>query len=211
MEDRLNPELYLERCDASPDEYAERAADLSGREGVERVTWWVNQVQGRTDVPMRLPDFPLLGVIEAGSGFDPPEPPAGGDGHHFRRTPRPGQGRLTGHATRGLLVVLISPRDPARAQDLRDWGDFVHIRHIAEAAPPGYTMITPYENATGGEPRYLHFYEMDTDEPEAAYRGMTPLVQERLGAPGTPVYDDWAWHDQLWIDYVGTFRLEGVA
>ena len=38
---------------------------------------------------------------------------------------------------------------------------------------------------------------------------MTPLVQERLGPPGTPAYDAWAWHPALRIDYVNTFRLEG--
>ena len=209
MEDRLTPVLHLERCDASPDEYAARAADLAGHEGVERVTWWLPQVRGRTDVPMRMAEFGLLGVIEADASFEPPVPPDGGAGHHFRRTPRPGQGQLSGRPTLGLLVVMISPRDPGGAQDLRDWGDFVHLRHIAAAAPPGYTMITPYENAAGGEPRFLHFYEMDTDEPEAAYRGMTPLVEERLGPPGTPAFDDWAWHEQLWIESVGTYRLEG--
>ena len=31
---------------------------------------------------------------------------------------------------------------------LRDWGDFVHLNHIVEAGVPGFTMITPYENAT---------------------------------------------------------------
>ena len=62
----------------------------------------------------------------------------------------------------------------------------MHIRHIAEAAVPGYRMITPYEQVGGGEPRYLHFYEMATDDPEATYQAMTPLVQDRLGPPGTP-------------------------
>ena len=54
---------------------------------------------------------------------------------------------------------------------------------------PGYTMITPYENATGGDPRYLHFYEMDTDEPELAFKSMTPLVEELIGRQGTPEFD----------------------
>ena len=107
--------------------------------------------------------------------------------------------------------MLISPKDPERGQELRDWGDFVHLRHIAEAAVPGYRMITPYEQVGGGEPRYLHLYEMHTDDPEATYRSMTPLVQERLGPPGTPDYDEWAWHPQLCIEYVNTFALEGEA
>ena len=46
---------------------------------------------------------------------------------------------------------------------------------------PGYAMITPYENATGGDPRFMHFYEMDTDDPERAFKAMTPLVMERIG------------------------------
>jgi hypothetical protein len=107
--------------------------------------------------------------------------------------------------------VLISPRTPEEGQDLRDWGDFVHIRHIAEAAVPGYGMITPYERVGGGEPRYLHLYEMASDDPEATYKSMTPLVQERIGGPGTPAYDDWAWHPALRIDYVNTFALLGEA
>ena len=49
---------------------------------------------------------------------------------------------------------------------------------------PGYAMITPYENATGGDPRFMHFYEMDTDDPERAFKSMTPLVMERIGAHG---------------------------
>lgn len=79
-------------------------------------------------------------------------------GYHFRRYPRPGQGRLTGKPTVGLLLVLVSPRSPEAAQALRDWADFVHLRHIAEVAVPGYTMITPYEHAVGGDPRFLHCY-----------------------------------------------------
>ena len=114
-----------------------------------------------------------------------PRRPRDVTGHHFRHYPRPGQGRLTGSPTVGLSLVLISPRDPADAQALRDWGDFVHIRHIAEVAVPGYSMITPYENVTGGDPRFMHFYEMDTDDPERAFKAMTPLVTELLGA-GTP-------------------------
>ena len=51
-----------------------------------------------------------------------------------------------GEVTVGDSLVLISPRDPADAQALRDWGDFVHINYIVEAGIPGFTMITPYEN-----------------------------------------------------------------
>ena len=57
---------------------------------------------------------------------------------------------------------------------------------------PGYTMITPYENATGGDPRFMHFYEMDTDEPERAFKSMTPLVMERIGGGDTEAFKRWA-------------------
>jgi hypothetical protein len=128
-----------------------------------------------------------------------------GDGLCYRRTPRPGQGRLTGNETTGLVLVLISPRDPAGAQALRDWGDFVHLSHIAAAGVPGYTMITPY--AVDGEgPAFLHFYELDGDDPEAAFQAMTPLVQSRLG---DDAFNAWAWHAQLQIDYVSTYRRLG--
>ena len=80
--------------------------------------------------------------------------------------------------------------------------------HIAEVGVPGYAMITPYENVTGGDPRFMHWYEMDTDDPEAAFRAMTPFVTERLGAD-TPEWDHWARHPALRIMYVNTFRLLG--
>lgn len=213
MEDRRTGGIYLELVDGPPDAYAEgRAVEVGDRVGVTRTTWWANQHPNRTDVPRRLPEFATLGVHELGPGFTPPSPVAGITGLHLAATPRPGQGSMAGDRTDGLLVVLISPKHPEGAQALRDWGDFVHLRHIAEAGVPGYRMITPYElvgGENGGEPRYLHLYELHGDDPEAIYRSMTPLVQERLGPPGTPAYDDWAWHPELMIDYVNTFALLG--
>jgi hypothetical protein len=176
---------------------------------VERATWWQNAHPNREGLPRRIPEFSLLAVYETGAGFRVPATPEGVTGHFFRHYPRPGQGILTGKPTLGILLVLISPRRPEQAQQLRDWADFVHIRHIAAAAPPGYTTITPYENATGGDPRFMHFYEMDTADPETAFRGMTPLVQQRIGKPGTPVYDTWANDESLRIVYVNTFRRLG--
>jgi len=209
VEDRLTPGLYLEMTDGPVDAYATKRVDeLLALRGVERATWWRNLVRDRTDLPRVLPEFDHLGVYEVDATFTAPAPPPGITGHHFARTPRPGQGIITGRPTIGLSLVLISPREPAQARELRDWADFVHIRHIAEAAVPGYTMITPYENATGGDPRFMHFYEMDTDDPESAYRAMTPLVTELLGA-GTPEWDHWAFHPALRIMYVNTFRLLG--
>ena len=202
MEDRATPFLYLEMSDTSGEHYAAtRVNDVLARGGVGRATWWENACRDRTDLPRKLP--------EVEDGFTAPSTPDGIAGHHFRRTPRPGQGRLTGRPTLGLMLVLISPRQSDQAQALRDWADFVHIRHIAEAGVPGYSMITPYENVTGGDPRFMHFYEMDTEDPERAFRSMTPLVSERIGQPGTPAWDAWANTPELRIMYVNTFRRLG--
>jgi hypothetical protein len=212
VEDRITPGLYLEMTDRHVDAYLEhRVLDVLERDGCTRATWWENVCRDRDDLPRVLPEFGLLGVYEVDDAFTAPrEMPADVTGHHFRHFPRPGQGRLTGNPTIGLSLVLISPREPVQAQALRDWADFVHIRHIAEVGVPGYGMITPYENVTGGDPRYLHFYEMDTDEPEAAFKTMTPLVGERIGKPGTTAWDHWAFTRELRIMYVNTFRRLGV-
>lgn len=210
MEDRLTPGLYLEMTDLAPEAYASRRVDdVLARSGAERATWWRNCNPGRSDLPRRLPEFATLGVYEVSAAFSPPSPPDGIRGHHFRRTPRPGQGTLTGRPTLGLELVLVSPKTPEGAQPFRDWADFVHIRHIAAAAVPGFTMITPYENASGGEPRFLHFYEMDTNHAEAAFQRMTPETARRLGGYGSEAFREWAGHEQLVIDYVNTFSRVG--
>jgi hypothetical protein len=210
MEDRLTAGLYLEMTDRPVNEYVDqRVPEVLALAGVERATWWENVCRDREDLPRRLPEFGLLGVYEVQDGFQAPASARDVTGHHFHRTPRPGQGRLTGRATVGLSLVLISPRQPDQAQALRDWGDFVHIRHIAEVGVPGYTMITPYENVTGDDPRFMHFYEMDTDDPEASFKAMTPLVTKLLGAPGTQAWDRWATTPELRIMYVNSFRRLG--
>ncbi len=133
MEDRLTPGLYLEMTDRAVDAYACRPrAGGARRPGVQRATWWRNVHRDRDDLPRVLPEFDHLGVYEVDEQFAPPATPPDITGHHFRRTLRPGQGVITGNPTIGLSLVLISPKDPDRAQELRDWGDFVHIRHIAE-------------------------------------------------------------------------------
>ena len=211
MEDRLTPGLYLEMTDAEPDRYAaERVPAVLAQPGAQRATWWENVQPHRTDFPAKVPEFSLLGVYEVDDTFAAPAAVDGITGHHFRRYPRPAQGSLTGRPTVGLSLILISPRSPEGGPALRDWADFVHIRHIAESVVPGITMITPYENVTGGDPRFMHFYEMDTDDPEGAFRAMPKLVEQRLGAaPGTPVWDEWASHPQLRIMYVNSFRRLG--
>jgi len=200
--------LYLEMTDLAPDQYvAERVPTVVAGPGVSRATWWENVQRDRADLPRVLPEFGLLGVYEVDDRFVPPACPAGVTGFHYRRTPRPGQGRLTGRPTVGLSLVLISPTEPEAAQALRDWADFVHLCHIAEVGVPGYSMVTPYEHAEGGDPRFLHFYEMDTDDPERSFLAMTPLVKERLD--DRDAFRRWAGHESLRIMYVNSFRRLG--
>jgi len=212
VEDRNTPGLYLEMTTQAPEAYEEqRVPRLLAQAGVQRATWWENVVPDRTDLPRELDEFSLLGLYEVDDTFRAPDAAAETSSHHFRRYPRPAQGCLSGRPTIGLSLVLISPRRPEEAQALRDWADFVHIRHIAETGNPGYTMITPYENVTGGDPRFMHLYEIDTDDPEGAFRAMTPRVIERLGGGfGTPAFDAWAFHDALRIMYVNSFRRLGA-
>jgi hypothetical protein len=210
VEDRITPGLYLEMTDLPVAEYARaRVPAVLSLPGATRATWWRNVRRDRTDLPRVLPEFDHLAVYEVEPSFTAPPTPPGVTGHLFHHYPRPGQGVVTGRPTIGLSLVLISPKRPERAQDLRDWGDFVHIRHIAEVGVPGYAMITPYENVTGGDPRYMHFYEMDTDDPERAFKSMTPLVQERIGGPDTDAFRRWAFHPELRIMYVNTFARVG--
>ncbi len=212
MEDRITRGLYLEMTDGPLDVYAAaRVPEVLALPGATRATWWRNVKRERTDLPRVLPEFDHLGVYEVDDTFAAPASPERISGHHFRHYPRPGQGIVTGRPTIGLSLVLISPKDPARAQELRDWGDFVHIRHIAEVGVPGYAMITPYENVTGGDPRFMHFYEMDTDDPERAFKTMTPLVEQRIGGPDTDAWKTWAFHPQLRIMYVNTFTRVGAS
>jgi hypothetical protein len=211
VEDRITPGLWFEMTDQPAQEYgAARAAEIGAWPGVRRATWWENQVPDRSDLPRTIAEFSTLGVYEVDLGFEPPPLPDGARGHLFHHYPRPGQGALTGRPTVGLSLVLISPRHAEGAQALRDWGDFVHLRHIAESAVPGFTMVTPYENAGGDGPRFCHFYELDTDDPEAAFLAMPRAVEARLGA-GTGAYTEWARHPELRIDYVNSFRRVGVS
>jgi hypothetical protein len=209
MEDSVTPGLYLEMTDGRLDGYTgARAVEVGDDPAVGRATFWRNVNHHRRDLPRQMPEFEHLAVYEVDERFEAPAAPDGVTGIHFRRCPRPGQGRLTGRPTLGLSLVLISPTERHRAQELRDWADFVHIRYIAEANVPGYTMITPYENAAGGDPLYLHFYEMDTDQPEAAFQSMTPLVEHLLTGSAQD-FGAWAFHDALRIVYVNSFVRVG--
>jgi len=214
MEDRITPGLYLELGDLDPADYASsRAPELLARPGVDRVTWWETIIPGRAELPMAVPDGTLLGVAETNDAFVAPEAPAGTTARHFRRYPRPSQGILTGRPTTGLLVVWISPTAPELAQPLRDWADFIHIRKIAAAGVPGYTQITAYENVVASDPRFMHFYEMDSDDPEATYQAMAEDLRVRLGGYRTAEFKEWAdWTAAgAEIIYVNTFRLLGSS
>jgi len=210
VEDRTSAGLWIELVGQDSPDYASRAAELLATEGVTSAWWGKNANPDRTDLPRKIPEFSMLGIYETGDAFMAPEPKEGSLGFHFERTSRPGQGIITGEPTTGVLLVLISPRDPAEATALRDWADFIHIRHIAAVSVPGYAMITPYENVTGGSPRYMHLYEMNGEDPEETFSSMRPLVEERLGAAGSPEFDSWATHRQLRIEYVNTFRRTGT-
>ena len=207
MEDRVTPVLQLEMSDLAPEAWLrERGRALRSSAAVERVSAWTNCALHRSDLPRTLPEFATLGVAEARTPFAAPPAPAGLACHQFRQV-RPGQGVLTGRPTRGLELVLISPKTDPGAQALRDWADFVHIRHIAAAAVPGFTLITPYENVTPARPRFLHFYELDTDAAEDAFQRMTPATLARLAT--REERRAWSGHPELVIDYVSTFCFAG--
>ncbi len=211
MEDRCTPRLYLELGDGTEDDGARRTAELTRDPGVHRASWWENSLPGRTDLPMRVPDGPLLVVAELTETCPPPTPVPGSTAMCFRRHRRPSQGVLTGRPTTGLLVVWISPRTPEQAGTLRDWGDFVHIRHIAAAGIPGFTQISVYENEASSDPEYMHFYEFDSADPEATYQTMVDFVAPQLGGVASEEFADWAdWRKPGGrLFYCNTFRLAG--
>jgi hypothetical protein len=201
VEDRQPAGLWLELVRSEPGERAEELAGVGLRVSAWRADPYPEHL------PRRIDEAPWLLVGESATAYDSlPVVPETSTAMPMVRYPRPSQGICTGEPTLGLLLVLITPRSDEQAQELRDWGDFVHLRWIAAAGVPGYTTITPYENVTGGSPRFCHFYEMSTSDPRTAYESMTPLVGELLGGgPGNPAYDAWAWHPALRIDYVNTF------
>ena len=142
---------------------------------------------------MRIRDGSTLVVVEALDSFRSPSKPHGvSEAHCFRRSPRPSQGVLTDGPTLGVMIVWISPRTPDVARSLRDWGDFVHIRHIAAAGIPGFTQISVYENVAESEPGYMHFYEFDNADAEGTFSKMIEYVAPRLGGLDSEEYTEWA-------------------
>jgi hypothetical protein len=211
VEDRVNPGLYLEMTDRTPDAYGcQRVDQVLTVPGVTRGTWWLNEKPYRKEFPRTIPEFTTLGLYEVSEDFEAPDPPEDIRSLHFRRTPRPGQGNLSGKPTLGLELVLLSPKEPESAVPLRDWCDFVHIHHIAAAGVENFTMITPYQNRTGESPLFLHLYEIDTLEAEEAFLRMTPTTQRRrVGEKDSKLYREWFFHPRALLDYVNTFRRIG--
>ena len=186
MEDRVDAGLWLQTSDAV--------------DATAPFTWWENAHPNRTDLPRKLDEFQYLGISESDADAQ----------WRFRRYPRPGQGVLTGKATRGVLLVLVGIREPGQKQAFRDWADFTHIRHIAASDDDdvsGGLMITPYESVDGSDPLFMHLYELGTADPERWFSGMPDRVAKRLGGGfGTSAFDDWASHPALRILYVNTFK-----
>ena len=58
---------------------------------------------------------------------------------------------------------------------------------------------------TRGRPRFLHLYELDTDDAEDAFQRMTPATLARLAT--REERRAWMGHPELVIDYVSTFRF----
>jgi len=225
MEDRLPRGLLLEMIVGESETAAARfqhdvaipSALATGT--FSRATAFENLRPNERRFPRKIDEFSHLTVYEiqnedvAGALAQANGLPTGAAGVRvtnrfvYRRYPRASQGRLTGRPTRGIFLILISPTDRARAQELRDWADFVHIHYIAAATPPGYTVITPYEDAGARDPLYLHLYELDTDDPIGAVDGMTPAVCRHWGFDmGDEAFRRWAFTDSLDIWYVNVFR-----
>jgi hypothetical protein len=209
MEDRLD-ELYLEMTNLPVEDYEiERLGEVLKRDEVVAATLWRNQRPLRDDYDRTIPEFETLAVYEVDGDFAMPADALALRGHHFRRVPRPAQGILGAGPTLGLEIVMVSPRTSGGAQALRDWADFLHIREIAAAAVPGFTMITPYENAAGTSPRYLHLYEMDTAEADEAFERMAPHTVDRIRPRGKAAIKAWMGHPELQIDYINAFTRIG--
>jgi hypothetical protein len=211
VEDRQPTGLWLELLRGS---VTDKRADILADAGLRVSTWLPDPYPAR--IPQRIDDCTSLLVGETSAADVTASyeliPPADDDSTvvPLRRYPRPSQGICTGEVTTGLLLVLITPSTEDQAQPLRDWADFVHLRHIAAARVPGYTTITPYEHVGRSSPRYCHVYEMTTHDPRRTFDSMTALVSALIGKPGTAAYAEWATHPALQIDYVNTFTVVGA-
>lgn len=71
-------------------------------------------------------------------------------------------------------------------------------------------LISPDVPARTESPKFMHFCELDTDDPAPAFREMAPVTWRHQGAYGTHDDETWFKHPALVIDYVNTFRLLGA-
>jgi hypothetical protein len=228
MEDRQPSGLLLEMLAGDDPEVVERwqrevAIPKALATGiVSRGTAFRNLRPDEGRFPQKIEAFTHLTVYETGPGDVAMLTPGGtlpdGEGGvrvvnrlAFRRYPRPSQGRVSGKPTLGIFLILISPTTRERAQELRDWADFTHIHGIAAASPVGFTTITPFVNACRtDDPLYLHFYELDTDDPVTAVDAMPEAVMRRWGYEmGDEAFMRWAMSDALDIWYVNVFGRIG--
>jgi hypothetical protein len=199
MEDRQPPRLHLELV-RQPDRVDERAAIIEAAGW--KVSIWDPATTSDDDLPRNLSRCDGVVIGEGDAGIVGSPSPAS-TVVPLVRYPRPSQGSSSGERTTGILLVLISAKRRESAQELRDWGDFVHLRHIAEAAVPGYRTISTWENESSGTPRFCHLYEMVGNDPQGTFEKMTPLVRDRLDRA---TFDEWKWHPQLVIEESRTYR-----
>ena len=176
MEGRLPPRLYLELV-RFPDHVNTRAA------AVEATGWQVSTWEPATtsddDLPRRLPRCDGV-VIGEGDGGAVESPSPATTAVPLVSYPRPSQGSCSASGPRESCWFSSRRSNKSGLRNSRDWGDFVHLRHIAEAAVPGYRTITPWENESSGTPRFCHMYEMVGDGSPGHLRKMTPRVRQRL-------------------------------
>lgn len=69
---------------------------------------------------------------------------------------------------KGLIVALISPKEPALEAEMNRWLDEVHCADVAET--PGVIAWTRYTNVDPqpGQPRYMTVNELDREDAGAA-------------------------------------------
>ena len=160
--------------------------------------------------PARAPRVHALGVYEVDDGFRAPATsgrhrPA----HHFRHYPVPARAASPVGPTIGLSLVLISPKEPQDAQALRDWADFVHIRHIAAGRRARLHDDHAVRERHG---RRSAVHPLLRDRPRrsrAVFKSMTPLVRNVIGDEDTEAFKHWAYTTSLRIMYVNTFTRLG--
>ena len=138
--------------------------------------------------PWPSPTGPSWGVAETDDPSWHPAPLPGTTARLFARYPRPSQGILTGRPPPACLVVWIRPSPRTGPNRCGTGPTSSTSRKIAAAAVPGYTQITPYENTAGTHPRFMHFYEMDSDDPEATFQTMAEDLRVRLGGYRDPEF-----------------------